>query len=218
MVSFRDKSIFMSRIWWKLANHLGSCPEAFSSRLGQWLIAWEEESVLEKARGVAEAGSTPMKKDEAVSSVVVVDTKKKAGGPGETSKAEYLERMKDLELEYLASRQDLVEVLGLKSLSHEDPSNHYCVDWLKAHEAHFSRDKTLETADLTGIPKRSIMGPVNYRPLKELEKLGLIVEAPKHRTSIARIRVAIPAQLRAVEKLLDPKSMGLPDTAYMVRS
>ena len=35
------------------------------------------------------------------------------------------------------------------------------VDWLKAHEAHFSRDKTLETADLTGIPKRSIMGPVN---------------------------------------------------------
>ena len=123
-----------------------------SSRLGQWLIAWEEESVLEKARGVAEAGSTPMERDEAeyfttqnsvVSSVMVVDTKKKAGGPGETKKAEYLKRVKDLDLEYLASRQRLVDFLGLKSLSHEDLSNHYCVDWLKAHEAHFSRDKTL---------------------------------------------------------------------------
>ena len=59
------------------------------------------------------------------------------------------------------------------------------------------------------------MGPVNYRPLKELGKPGLIVKPPKHRTSIARIRVAIPAQLRAVEKLLEQKSMGLPDTAYM---
>ena len=89
------------------------------------------------------------------------------------------------------------------------------MDWLKAHEAHFSRAKILETADLTGIPKKSIMGPVNYRPLKELGSPGLRVEPPKHRTSIARIRVAIPAQQRAVEKLLEPKSMGLPDTAYM---
>ena len=52
------------------------------------------------------------------------------------------------------------------------------------------------------------MGPINYRPLKELGSPGLIVEPPKHRTSIARIRVAIPAQIRAVEKLLEPKSMG----------
>ena len=43
------------------------------------------------------------------------------------------------------------------------------------------------------------------------------MEPPKHRTSIARIRVAIPAQLRVVEKLLDPKDMGLPDAAYGVR-
>ena len=59
------------------------------------------------------------------------------------------------------------------------------------------------------------MGPINYRLLKELASPGLIVEPPKHWTSIARIRVAIPAQLRAVDKLLEPKSMGLPDTAYM---
>ena len=58
------------------------------------------------------------------------------------------------------------------------------------------------------------MGPINYRPLKELENLGHILEPPKHRTSVATIRVTIPAQLRAVEKLLEPKSMGLPDTAY----
>ena len=59
------------------------------------------------------------------------------------------------------------------------------------------------------------MGPVNYRPLKQLGSPGLIVQPPKHRTSIARIRVAIPAQLRIVEKLLEPKSMRIPDTGYM---
>ena len=42
------------------------------------------------------------------------------------------------------------------------------------------------------------------------------MEPPKHRTSIAWIRVAIPAQLRAVDKVLEPKSMGLSDTAHMV--
>ena len=62
-----------------------------------------------------------------------------------------------------------------------------------------------ETADLTGIPIGSVMGPVNYRPLKLLGSLGLIVEPPKHQTSLARIRLATPAQLRVVDKLLDPK-------------
>ena len=80
---------------------------------------------------------------------------------------------------------------------------------------HFSRAKTLETADLTGIPQKSIMGPVNYRPLKQLGSPGLIVVPVKHQTSIARIRVAIAAQLRIVQKLLEPKSMGIPDTGYM---
>ena len=84
----------------------------------------------------------------------------------------------------------------MEGLSHEDLSNHYCVDWLKAHEAHYSRAKTLEIADLTGIPQRSIMGPTNYRPLKEMGSPGLMVEPLKHRTGIARTRVAIQAQFR----------------------
>ena len=88
------------------------------------------------------------------------------------------------------------------------------MDWLKAHETHFSRARMTETADLTGIPIGSVMGPVNYRPLKLLGSLGLIVEPPKHRTSLARIRLATPAQLRVVDKLLDPKEMELSDAAY----
>ena len=57
----------------------------------------------------------------------------------------------------------------------------------------------METADLSGIPMRSVMGPINYRPLKLLGSPELIVEPPKHRTSIARIRLATPAQLRVVD-------------------
>ena len=71
----------------------------------------------------------------------------------------------------------------------------------------------MESADLTGIPLKSVMGPTNYRPLKQLGSPGLIVEPPKHRTSIARIRVATPAQLRVAKKLLEPGDMGLPDAA-----
>ena len=52
--------------------------------------------------------------------------------------------------------------------------------------------------DSTEIDNRT----VNYRPLKQLGSPGLIVESPKHRTSIARIRVATPAELRVVDKLL----------------
>ena len=59
------------------------------------------------------------------------------------------------------------------------------------------------------------MGPVNYRPLKQVGSPGLIVDPPKYRTGIARIRVAIPAQLRIVKKPLEPKSMGIPDIGYM---
>ena len=134
--------------------------------------------------------STPQ--SSVVSSVVVVDNRKKTEGPGKASRARYLEPVKDLDLEDLACRHEIVEVL----------------------EAHFSRAKTLKTADFTGIPKKSIMGPVNHRLLKEMGSPGLIVEPPKHRTSIARIRVAISAHLEVVEKLLEPKNMGLADTAY----
>ena len=107
-----------------------------------------------------------------------------------------------MDLEDLECRQELTEVLGLKNVSHEGLSRHHCVDWLNAHEAHFSKARTMETADLTGIPLKSIMGPINYRPLKQFGSPGLIVEAPKHRTSIARIRVATPAQLRVVENAM----------------
>ena len=82
--------------------------------------------------------------------------------PAEPSKAWYQERVKELDLEDLACMQELA-VLGFKNVSHEDLSRHHCVDWLKAHEAQFSRTKTLETADLTGIPQKSITGPVNSR-------------------------------------------------------
>ena len=134
--------------------------------------------------------------------------------PAETSRSRYLEKVKELDLEDLECRQELAEALGLERVSHEDLSRHQCVDWLKAHETHFSRARIMETADLTGIPTRSVMGPINYRPLKLLGSPGIIVEPPKHRTSIARIRLAIPAQLRVIDKLLDPREMELPDAAY----
>ena len=162
--------------------------------------------------GDEEGSSTPQ--SSVVSSVVVMDNKKMES-LGEASKARYIERIKDLDLEDLACRQEIAEVLGLKNVSHEDLSRHHCVDWLKAYGARFSRTSTLETADLTRIPQKSKMGSFNYRPLKQLGSPVLIVEPPKHRTRTARIRVAIPAQLRMVEKLLEPKSMGIPDTGYL---
>ena len=100
-------------------------------------------------------GSTPMEAEEAesstpqsslVSSVVVVDNKR-VERPAEASKTRYLERIKELDLEDLECRKELADVLGLKNVSHEDLSRHHCVDWLKAHEAHFSRARTMETAD-----------------------------------------------------------------------
>ena len=117
-------------------------------------------------------------------------------------------------LEDLECIQELVEALGLKHVSHEDLSRHPCVDWLKAHETHFSRARMVETADLTGIPMRSVMGPINYRLLKLLGSPGLMVEPSKHRTSIARVRLATPAQMRVVDKLLESKEMEQPDAAY----
>ena len=62
---------------------------------------------------------------------------KKTERPGEASKARYLERVKDLDLEDLACRQELAEILGLKIMSQEELSRNHCVDWQKANEAHF---------------------------------------------------------------------------------
>ena len=72
----------------------------------------------------------------------------------------------------------------------------------------------MEAADLTGVPRRAIFGPINYRPLKKLGSPGAIAVKTKHRKGLARIRVASQAQLRAVEKLLDPKVMKIPETGY----
>ena len=161
----------------------------------------------------AEEAKSSTPQSSVVSSVVVVDNKR-VERPAETGRTRYLEKIKELDLEDLECRQELAKALGLKHVSHEDLSRHHCVDWLKANETNFSRARIMETADLTGIPVRSIMGPINYRPLKLLGSPGLIVEPPKHRTSIARIQLATPAQLRVVDKLLEPKEMELPDAAY----
>ena len=161
----------------------------------------------------AEQVTSPTPQSSVVSSVVLVESKRMEK-PAETSRTRYLEKVKELDLEDLECRQELAEALGLEQVSHEDLGRHQCVDWLKAHETHFSRARMMETADLTGIPTRSVMAPINYRPLKLLGSPGLIVEPPKHRTSIARIRLATPAQLRVVDKLLDPREMELPDAVY----
>ena len=149
----------------------------------------------------------------AMSSVVVADGRREKKSM-ETARLRYPEKVKELDLESLECRRELAETLGIERVSHEDLNRHHCVDWLKAHEAHFSRAKLMETTDLTGIPTKAIMGPINYRPLKLLGSPGLIVEPPKHRTGIARIRLATPAQLKVVDKLLNPGGMELPDAAY----
>ena len=159
----------------------------------------------------AEEATSSTPQSSVKSSVVVVESKR-VERPAETSRSRYLE--KELDLEDLECRQELAEALGLERVSHEDLSKHQCVDWLKAHETHFSGAKIMQTADLTGIPTRSVMGPINYRPLKLLGSPGLIVEPPKHRTSNARIRLVTAAQLRVVDKLLDPREMELADAAY----
>ena len=193
-------------------------PRALSSRLGA--MAGSRDSSRNSRTKLP--GAAPMEAEEATSSTpqgsvissVVVAEKKKPERPAETSRSRYVEKVKELDLEDLECRLELAKALGLERVSHEDLGRHQCVDWLKAHETHFSRAKMMETADLTGIPTKSVMGPINYRPLKSLGSPGFVVEPPKHRTSIARIRVATPAQLRVVDKLMDPREMELPDAAY----
>ena len=161
----------------------------------------------------AEEAESSTHQSSVIFSVLVVDSKR-VERLTELSRTRYLERITELDLEDLECRQELAEALGLKHVSHEDLSRHHCVDWLKAHEAHFSRARMMETAYLTGISLKSVMGPINFRPLKLLGSPRLIVEPPKHQTSIATIRLATPAQLRVVDKLLEPKDMGLPDAVY----
>ena len=191
---------------------------ALSSRLGP-RVETRDSSRSNQARLPS---ATQMESEEvtsstppgsAISSVVVAESKR-VERPMETARLRYPEKVKGLDLEGLECRRELAETLGIERVSHEDLSRHHCVDWLKAHEAHFSRAKLMETADLTGIPTKAIMGPINHKPLKLLGSPGLIAKPPKHRTSIARIRLATAAQLRVVDKLLNPGEMELPDAAY----
>ena len=191
---------------------------ALSGRLGTRVDARDGSRSIQTRLQSA----TPMETEEvmsstppgsAMSSVVVAESKREKRSM-ETARLRYPEKVKELDLESLECRRELAETLGIERVSHEDLNRHHCVDWLKAHEAHFSRTKLMETTDLTGIPTKAIMGPINYRPLKLLGSPGLITEPPKHRTSIARIRLATPAQLKVVDKLLNPGSMELPDAAY----
>ena len=191
---------------------------ALSSRLG----AMADSRDSSRNSRTKLPGAASMEADEATSSTpqgsiissVVVAEKKKPERPAETSRSKYVEKVKELDLEDLECRLELAKALGLEQVSHEDLGRLQCVDWLKAHETHFSRAKMTETADLTGIPTKSVMGPINYRPVKSLGSPGFVVEPPKHRTSIVRIRVATQAQLRVVDKLMDPREMELPDAAY----
>ena len=96
-----------------------------------------------------------------VLSTVVVAESKRVDRAAENNRLRYLEKVKRLDLEHLECRQELAETLGLERVPHEDLSRHRWVDWLKAHETHFSRARMMETADLTGIPTKSIMGPIN---------------------------------------------------------
>ena len=114
---------------------------------------------------------------------MVVAESKREKKPMETARLRYPEKVKGLDLEDLECRRELAETLGIERVSHEDLNRHHCVDWLKAHEAHFSRRKLMETADLTGIPTKAIMGPINHRPLKLLGSPGLIAEPPTPQTS-----------------------------------
>ena len=193
-------------------------PRSLSSRLGERADSRDSE----RNSRAKLPSTTPMEADEVASatpqgsiiSSVVVAEKRRSEKPLETSRQKYEEKVKELDLEDLECRQELARTLGLEQVSHEDLGRHKCVDWLKAHETRFSRAKLTETADLSGIPTKSMMGPINYRPLESLGSPGLVVEPPKHRTSIARIRVATPAQLRVVDKLMNPREMELPDAAY----
>ena len=104
-----------------------------------------------------------------------------------------------------------MEALKHKSLSHEDLGDHFYVDWLKAHEAHFSRVSTLEIAREPELLTKTIFCPINY---KLYFRNILYPNARKYRSKKARIRTAVPTQLRIIVKFPDPQAIGLPLTGY----
>ena len=134
---------------------------ALSSRLG----AMADSRDSSRNSRTKLPGAAPMEAEEATSSTpqgsvissVVVAKKKKPERPAETSRSRYVEKVKELDLEDLECRLELAKALGLERVSHEDLGRHQFVDWLKAHETHFSRAKMMETTDLTVIPTKLVM-------------------------------------------------------------
>ena len=137
-------------------------PRALSCRLGDRADSRD----LSRNSRTKLPSAAPMEADEATSSTpqgsiissVVLTEKKKSERPAEISRLKYEEKVKELDLEDLECTLELANTLGLEQVSHEDLGRHQCVDWLKAHETHFSRAKLMETEDLTGITTKSVMG------------------------------------------------------------
>ena len=102
--------------------------------------------------------------------------------------------------------------IELKCLSHEDLSNQFCVDWLKAREAHFFRHRNLERSDLSGIPRSAVFGPIIYRPLKELGSPGKIEASYEPGLNKGGETCATASSGQASG--LDPKFLRFPETAY----
>ena len=117
-------------------------PRALSSRFG----AMADSRNSSRNSRTKLPGAAPMEAEEATSSTpqgsvissVVVAEKKKPERPAETSRLRYTEKVKELDLKDLECRLELAEALGLERVSHKDLGRHQCVDWLKAHETHFS--------------------------------------------------------------------------------
>ena len=109
-----------------LCDRLGETIDSRSSSVGN---RSGQTSSTNLGKDVTES-STP--KSSVVSSVVIVQKDKtvrtSAEGPREASKARYTEQVRDLDLEDLACSRELMEVLVLKSMSHEDLNNHCCLD------------------------------------------------------------------------------------------
>ena len=121
---------------------------ALSSRLGPRVDS-RDSSRSNQARLPS---TMPMESEEVTSSTppgsvissVVVAESKRVERPMETARLRYPEKVKGLDLEGLECRRELAETLGIERVSHEDLSRHHCVDWLKAHETHFSRAKLID--------------------------------------------------------------------------
>ena len=112
--------------------------------------------------------ATPMESEEvtsstppssAISSVVVAESKRENKSM-ETASLEISREGERTGSREFGMQARIAETLGIERVSHEDLNRHHCVDWLKAHEAHFSRAKLMETTDLTEFPQKRSWDPL----------------------------------------------------------